>query len=86
MNMCGLILPCQNHTTKKAKSITLFQTTVTAPFRAAHTHIPYSLYIGVPPPPIHTPRPLYYYRQQTCSQLWAQNTPGLNITFFYVAL
>ena len=33
MNMCGLILSCQNHTlfqTKKAKSITLFQT-ITAP-------------------------------------------------------
>ena len=54
MNMCGLILPCQNYTlfqTKKAISITsLFQTKTlgsrTIPFRAAH-----SLYIGVPLPP-----------------------------------
>ena len=55
MNMCGRILPCQNHTlfqTKKAKSITLFQTkTAPKPYplgQAAHTH---SFYIGVPPSP-----------------------------------
>ena len=47
MNMCGLILSCQNHTlfqTKKAKSITPFQnknSSKTIPSRATHTHIAY---------------------------------------------
>ena len=55
MNMCGLILLCQNHTlfqTKQAKSITLFQTKTVPKF---HTlwggTYPYSLVPKPPPPP-----------------------------------
>ena len=52
MNMCSFILPCQNHIlfqTKKAKSITLFQTKTAPKSYPLERHISIlSLYIGVP--------------------------------------
>ena len=58
--MCGVILPCQNHTlsqTKKAKSITLFQIKTVPkpiPFRAAHSHTAYVCLLGLTPRKLRT--------------------------------
>ena len=64
MNLCGLIPPCQNHTlfqTKKAKSITLFQTkTAPQPYPFGwHIPIQFICRSNPHPPPASTPSPGY---------------------------